>query len=214
MVYFFAMKAAFYIACSFLFLSCGDQSPTPTVAEDTLVQRDTMPAPAASQNPYVPVDLSPMDVSYFPPDYPVAKMSGKVNGLPLARVIYSRPHRQGRKIFGQLLKWGEPWRLGANEATEIEFFRPATVQGKKIAAGRYSLYCIPAEKTWTVCFNTNLYSWGLKRDTTKDVHRFEIPVTAVAQPIEYFTLLFQKTATGADMVMAWDEVETRLPILF
>jgi hypothetical protein len=208
------MKVAFSLLCLFLLVACTDDSKPVVVQKDTVVQRDTVPMHRASVNPYVPVDLSPMDVSYFPSDYPVAKMSEKVSGPPLARVIYSRPHRQGRKIFGELLKWGEPWRLGANEATEIEFFRPATIQGKRVAAGRYSLYCIPAEKTWTICFNTNLYSWGLKRDTSKDVHRFEVPVIAVDQPIEYFTLLFQKTATGADMIMTWDEVETRLPISF
>lgn len=208
------MKALFPIVCFFFLAACADDNAPIATQKDTIVQRDTMPMHRETMNPYVPVDLSPMDVSYFPSDYPVAKMSGKVSGLPLARVIYSRPHRQGRKIFGELLKWGEPWRLGANEATEIEFFKGATIEGKKIAAGRYIMYCVPKENTWTIFLNSNLYSWGLKHDAAKTVHQFQVPVKRIEQPIEYFTLLFQKTATGADMIMAWDEVETRLPISF
>ncbi|MEO6069179.1 MAG: DUF2911 domain-containing protein [Chitinophagaceae bacterium] len=165
-------------------------------------------------NPYLPIDLSPADIIYFPVDYPVAKMSGKTAALPFARVIYSRPHKQGRKIFGGLLKYGEPWRLGANEATEIEFFKPVTIQNKKIGAGRYMMYCIPGPEFWTIAFNTNIYSWGLTIDQSKDLFRFKTTVQPSAVPIEYFTMVFEKTGSGADLIMAWDDVVSKLPISF
>jgi Protein of unknown function (DUF2911) len=155
-----------------------------------------------------------VDISYFPEDYPILRMSGKVSSLPLARVIYSRPHRQGRKIFGTLLKYGEAWRLGANEATEIEFFQQVAIQGKTVKKGRYILYCIPETNKWTIIFNSNLFSWGLKPDPRYDVAKFEASVQPAPSDIEYFTMVFQKTATGADLLMAWDDVTARLPIVF
>jgi hypothetical protein len=165
-------------------------------------------------NPYASIDISPADIAYFPTDYPVRRMQHQSSELPLARIIYSRPHRQNRKIFGALLKYGEPWRLGANEATEIEFFKNATIQGKTVPKGRYVLYTIPQEKEWTIVFNSNVYSWGLKQDPKNDLFRFTIPVAPTPVSIEYFTMVFEPAEGGANLLMAWDEVETRLPITF
>lgn len=208
------MKLLFLAAPLLLFCACTDQKQTNnnTVAR-TPLKRDTAVGKSAV-NPYEPIDISPVDVSYFPVDYPVTKMMHQTENLPLARVIYSRPHRQGRKIFGALLKYGEPWRLGANEATELELFAPATIQNKKIPKGRYILYIIPHQQKWTVVFNSNVYSWGLKQDPAQDVYRFDIPVSKVTKPLEYFTMMFESTPDGARLLMAWDEVIARLPIAF
>ena len=64
-----------------------------------------------------------MDMAYYPVNYPVLKIQDKLTESLAARVIYSRPQKAGRTIFGSLVKYGEVWRLGANEATEIEFFK-------------------------------------------------------------------------------------------
>lgn len=165
-------------------------------------------------NPYALVDVSPMDMSYFPVDYPKLKMAKATTASPLARVIYSRPHLQGRHIFHEVLKYEEPWRLGANEATELELFADATIQEKKIKAGRYVLYCIPHTASWTVVLNTNTDTWGLEPDTAKDVARFEVPVVITKNSLEYFTIVFEKKDAGAELVMAWDDAEVRLPVTF
>src|SRR5688572_27482066 len=96
------------------------------------------------------LDKSPMDMSYYPHNYPVLKIQDKTKDPLAARVIYSRPQKAGRTIFGGLVKYGEVWRIGANEATEIEFFKPVKFGGKKIAKGRYTLYAIVSESTWTI----------------------------------------------------------------
>ena len=192
-------------------ISCNEQRSQPT-ARPTLVPKDSNLLKPDSINPYAPVDVSPMDMSYFPTDYPVQKMAGKTTRPPVARVIYSRPHRQGRRIFGSLLKYGEPWRLGANEATEIEFFQPVTIQNKKINKGKYVMYTIPYQDKWTIVLNTNLNTWGLKPNPQDDAYKFDIPIQITGQPVEYFSMVFQKTDSGADLVMAWDTVVARLPI--
>jgi hypothetical protein len=199
---------------SLLFLLSCNEAVNEPVATKPAVRKDSNSSIIRKEpaNPYVSKDISAMDITYFPDDYPVLKMTRGISSPPVARVIYSRPHRQGRKIFGNLLKYGEPWRLGANEATEIEFFRPVSIQGKRVVPGRYTLYAVPHEKEWTVVLNSNIYSWGLKQDSTKDVQKFRIPVHTGQPSIEDFTMVFQRTGTGADLLIAWDDVVARLPI--
>lgn len=178
--------------------------------------QDTIPNESADTvtTTYTSVDKSPMDMVYFPVDYPKLKMANNKIAPPFARVIYSRPHLQGRQLFHDVLKYGEHWRMGANEATEIDFFRDASIQGKKIKAGRYVLYCVLGSATWTIALNSNIDSWGLQQDTTKDVQRFIIPVTHGNPTLEYYTMVFMKTNSGADLVMAWDDVIAKLSIEF
>lgn len=181
---------------------------------DLSLRRDTPMHAAVPTNPLLPVDRSPMDMAYFPVDFPILKTTGKAEGQPLARVIYSRPLRQGRTIFGALVPYGQPWRLGANEATELELFAPATIQGRQVPRGRYILYCIPQKDQWTIVLNTNLYSWGLKPDPEKDAFRFTVPVAQKQEALEHFTMLFAPAGKGAELIIAWDQAEARLPIQF
>lgn len=192
--------------------SCNDQTTTqPTSPRPKLISKDSSLITGVTSNPYVSVDVSPMDMAWLPVDYP--KLTQKAP-LPVARIIYSRPHKQGRKIFGNLIKYGEGWRLGANEATEMELFQPVIIQNKTIPKGRYILYCVPEENTWTIVFNSNLYSWGLNLDPSKDLFRFSIPAQIKDQAVEFFSMTFQSTSAGADLVMAWDNVEARLPLQY
>jgi len=195
--------------------ACGHEENKPAEQKDTTKKDSVAFSKSESKsNPYSPVDVSPMDMSYYPTDYPKLKMSKSIYAAPFARVIYSRPYLQGRQLFHDLLKYGEPWRLGANEASELQLYRDATIQNKKVKAGRYVLYCIPQADTWTIVINSNIDSWGLVPDTTKDLFRFAIPVNQNNQHLEYFTMIFEKTDNGAELLIAWGDVEARLPINF
>lgn len=201
----------FLIGTVSVFLSCNGpsgQTTTPAQTNDSGGSKNLLITP----NPQV--DQSPMDMAYYPTRYPQLKMTGEITELPDMRLIYSRPQKKGREIFGGLLKYGEQWRLGANEASEIEFFHPVSIQGKNISAGRYVIYCIPQEKQWTIVLNSNLYSWGLHFDPTKDIGSFSVPVDSTRASIEFFTMLFEKSAKGANLVMAWDYTKAALPIEF
>jgi len=208
-------RVAFVLSC-LLFLACNNgKLPAGAVAGTPAIQRDTHPLPPKIfANRLAPVDLSPLDISYFPADYPVRRMTGDVRRGPLARVIYSRPHKSGRELFGTLIRFGEPWRLGANESSEIELFEPALIQRQQVPRGRYILYCIPNATEWVIVFNTNTYSWGLKQDSARDAFRFTVPVLKSQQPLEYFTMVFEGNKQGAELVVAWDELMVRLPIQF
>lgn len=195
-------------------ISCNDKKDPPPVKDNG--RNDSMPRvnPERNVNPIAPVDVSPMDMSYYPVEYPKLKMSKAIDVPPLARVVYSRPHLQGRTLFVDLLKYGEPWRLGANEATELDLYADATIQDKKIKAGRYILYCIPQKNEWTIVLNSNIDTWGLEQDTTRDIARFQIPVNPTNRRIEYFTMAFYKAKSGANLLIAWDNWEARLPFIF
>ena len=169
----------------------------------------------SAQTPKLPsLDKSPMDMSYYPDNYPLLKIQNKVTDPLIMRLIYSRPQLNGRKIFGELQEFGKVWRLGANEATEIEFFKDVKINNKKIKKGRYTLYCIPFAEKWTLIVNKELDTWGsFAYDQSKDVVRMDLPVLKY-DLTEALTILFERTSSGANMLIYWDDAKVVLPIVF
>ncbi|MFI5186971.1 MAG: DUF2911 domain-containing protein [Chitinophagales bacterium] len=160
-----------------------------------------------------PLDKSPMDMSYYPNNYPVLKIQDKATEPVLARVIYSRPQKNGRIIFGDLVEYGKVWRLGANEATEIEFYKSVKIDGKKITKGRYTLYAIPNVDNWTIILNKDVDTWGaFKYDAQKDILRTAVPVQKLNESVEALAMTFEKTNNGCNLVIAWENIKTSLPI--
>lgn len=188
------------------------------VAHAGFAQTSVSPTSAVQAAPALklPVlDKSPMDMAYYPANYPVLKIQDKANEPLVLRVIYSRPQKEGRTIFGGLVEYGQVWRLGANEATEIELYRDVKVKDKKLPKGRYTIYAVPTETTWTVIFNKDTDIWGaFKYDEKKDVLRVEVPVQKSPVVVEPFTIAFNKSSNGADMMIAWDEAMVTLPFTF
>ncbi len=212
------MRVVVFIFLLGLLISCTNSEKPVTGKEATPARpADSLPANAVPDNQvnaYASVDISPMDMSYFPVEYPKFKTAGgSSTPPPVMRVIYSRPHLSRRK-FDAIVKVDQPWRMGANESSEIEFFRSVTIQGKNIAKGRYILYAIPHPGKWDIVINSNTDTWGLQQDSAKDVNRFSIPVSDNNPPLEYFTMVFEKSAGGADLIIAWDDRVARLPIRF
>ena len=160
------------------------------------------------------LDSSPLDMSYYPVDYPVLKIQDKVSEPLIARVVYSRPQKRGRKLFGDLVAYGQVWRLGANEATEIEFFRDVKIDNKTVKKGRYTLYALVNEDNWVLILNKETDTWGaFAYDPSKDVLRTTVPVEKKSDITEAFSISFQKQAVkGANMVISWDDVMVQLPI--
>ena len=167
-----------------------------------------------SQSSKLPeVDKSPMDVSYYPDNYPILKIQNKATEPLVARILYSRPQKQGRKIFGELVEYGKVWRLGANEATEIEFYKDVKIGGKKVSKGRYTLYAIVSENVWTIILNKDTDIWGaFKYDSKKDVLRTDVPVQKTDEVVESMSMLFEKSVNGISLIIAWEQVKVSLPI--
>lgn len=161
--------------------------------------------------PFPKIDASPLDVVY----YPLNTTKSKEPIEPIIRVLYSRPQKKGREIFGVLEQFDKVWRLGANENTEIQFFKSVTIARKKIKAGRYSLFAIPSKEKWTIIINKQVDKWGaFSYDEKKDVLRTEIAVEKPEKTVETLSITFTETTDGANLIMAWDNTQTTLPISF
>lgn len=168
---------------------------------------------AIAQSELPAIDKSPMDMCYLPVSYPNLKVENKITEPPAARVIYSRPKKEGRSIFGGLVEYGKLWRLGANEATEIEFYKPVVIANKKIPKGRYTLYAIVNAKSWTFIINKETDVWGsFKYNQAKDIVRVDAPVQALTEPVESLVMTFEKENNNINLVVAWENIKAALPI--
>jgi hypothetical protein len=160
------------------------------------------------------LDKSPLDMSTYPANYPMLKIQDKATEPLIARIIYSRPLKNNRVIFGDLLEYNKVWRFGANEATEIEFFKDVKINNVKVKKGRYSVDAIPATDKWTIIFNKDLDSWGsFKYDSSKDVVRMDVPVQKTTDIAEAFYIYFDKAPNGFTMNAGWDDVKVSLPVM-
>ena len=84
----------------------------------------------------------------------------QIVGFTEVKIDYSRPGVKGRTIWGELVPYNKVWRAGANEATIISFSTDVTIEGKKLAAGKYSFFAIPDKSNWTLIFNKVADQWG------------------------------------------------------
>ena len=168
---------------------------------------------ANAQSRFPLLDKSPMDMSYYPINYPILRIQDKAAEPLVARLIYSRPQRNGRNVFGELLEYNKVWRMGANEATEIEFFKDVMINNKIIAKGKYTLYAIPTEEKWTMILNKETDIWGaFKYDSNKDVVRQDVQVEKQSEPLEALAMFFEKTSTGFVLTAAWDNALVSWPM--
>ena len=132
------------------------------------------------------------------------------------KVCYGRPHVNGREIMGKLVPYGEPWRMGADEATAIYVPVRASIAGVKVEPGWYSIYVIPTEKQWQVVVNSEAARWGVDIDAkvrAKDVGTGTVPAEHGAAPVEILTIgLAKDSPTRATMDVAWADARVRVPI--
>ncbi|GAA4446458.1 hypothetical protein GCM10023189_01600 [Nibrella saemangeumensis] len=142
---------------------------------------------------------------------PEATAEIEQNGLHI-KVAYSQPYKKGRKIFGGLVPYGEVWRTGANEATEIDFDQDVIVAGQPLDKGEYSLWSIPSQAGWIVIFNKETGQWGTDYDQTKDVLRVPVIARKREKPAEQFFISFAPQPQGTDMLLSWDDTEVVVPV--
>ena len=162
------------------------------------------------------LDKSPMDIATYPRDAAFANYldADDPNRDPKIKVLYSKPYKNDRVIFGELVPYGEDWRLGANEGTEVTFYQNVEIGGTLIPRGIYRLLAEVNEDHWDIVVSTHRFTAGSGgMDATKEVGRFKAMTSAIADVREQFTIGFQKVDDGnVDMVMEWDQTRATLPI--
>lgn len=148
-------------------------------------------------------------------DFPAASPTGKVEqrvGLTDVEVVYSRPSAKGRKVFGELVPFGEVWRTGANNATSVSFSTAVKIGGTDVPAGKYALFTIPAAGEWTVILSKVTEQWGsYQYDKKDDQVRVMVKPVALAEAVETLEIgIGDLRDTSATLVITWEK--TRVPV--
>jgi len=153
-------------------------------------------------------------------------------GSTYVKVTYGRPYIRGRKVFGDpsdgetyLVPFGQVWRTGANEATEITVTGPVAVAGERLDAGTYAIFTVPGASSWTIRFSPQLGLDGTGMldaatgaftadvyDPAMDVLSVEVPSGATEEVVDNLTIAFEPAGAGADMVLRWERTEVRVPL--
>lgn len=149
----------------------------------------------------------------LPPVSPRATLTQKI-GLTAVSVNYSRPSVGGRKIFGDLVPYGQVWRTGANQSTKITFADNVTLEGNRVPAGKYALYTIPGDQQWTIIIHRDTTLWGSdKYDSKNDLMRFNVPAQKSNENVEAFTIDFTNyTQNSADIELLWAKTVVKFRI--
>lgn len=149
------------------------------------------------------IDDAPVDISY---------LTTRKIPKPLIKVVYGRPQKESDIVFGKQVPYGEIWRTGANEATEVKFYTDMSFGRKLVKAGTYVLHTIPGEKEWTIILNSNTDTWGAYfYDETKDVVRIKIPAKE-GEVMDVFSIGFKEDFQNTFMVLAWDATRIDIPL--
>ncbi len=149
------------------------------------------------------VDKSPHDIAYY--------RTNKISP-PIIKVLYGRPKNIDNEAFGTIVPFNQLWSVGANEATEIMFFKDVIFGGTEVKKGTYVMYAIPKEKEWTIILSSNLDVWASKEyDMKYDVARITAKVKR-AEPIEIFSIGFKEKGKKVNMALAWNTTRVVVPI--
>jgi hypothetical protein len=127
-------------------------------------------------------------------------------------VDYGRPTRRGRDIFGNIVRWDQIWRVGANQATHFRTERDVVIGGLTVPAGLYTLWVLPAENgRWQLIVNRETGQWGTMYDPSRDLGRIPLTVTRLTEPVEQLTIRLEQRAVGGEFVIEWDTYRAGVP---
>ena len=171
---------------------------------------------SAQELTFPKLDPSPMDAANYPRRSAFKNYLSETDPdrTQQIKVLYSRPNKKGRAIFGGLVPYGQTWRLGANEATEVTFFSPVEIGGTVIEAGTYMMNADIYQNQWIVRISTERFVAGTADlDPAKIIASATAPVTAVPNTREEFTIGFQKVDAGnVNMIFEWENTRATMPV--
>lgn len=140
---------------------------------------------------------------------PRKQSSGEVAGAQI-EVDYGAPSVRERVIFGDLVKYGEVWRAGANENTTISFSKDVKVEGQALPAGKYGFFMIPNENgDWVLIFSKKNDAWGAN-GYTEDNDQLRINITPESS--DYVEEMMRFTVVESGIMFAWDKMSWLISI--
>jgi hypothetical protein len=144
---------------------------------------------------------------------PAASATCDLGGGKTVKTDYSSPRMKGRKIFGELVPYGQVWRTGANEATTFVASTDVVVGGKTVPAGSYTIFTVPNADKWTLIINKKTGEWGIPYKYESDeLARVDMKVSKLPSPVENFTIAFDKSAHGCTMRIDWETTRASVDV--
>ena len=128
------------------------------------------------------------------------------------KVDYSSPRVKGRKIYGELVPFGQVWRTGANEATTFVSDTNVSISGKDVPAGNYTMFTVPNQDKWTLIISKKTGEWGIPYPEGQDLTRADMSVSKTSAPVENFTISFHEMGTGCHMYIDWENTRATVEI--
>lgn len=133
-----------------------------------------------------------------------------------ATLCYGQPSARGRTMVGGLDPLGQPWRMGANEATAIHLPFAATIGGVEVEPGSYSLYAIPGETEFEIVVNASAERWGVPINAEvreQDVGSFTRSVAETDEFVETLTFSWEAHGEGmGHLVFEFENRRVEIPI--
>jgi Protein of unknown function (DUF2911) len=144
---------------------------------------------------------------------PAASATCDLGAGKTIKTDYSSPRVKGRKIYGELVPFGQVWRTGANEATTFVPSADVVVGGKTVPAGSYTIFAIPNADKWTLIINKKTGEWGIPYKYESDeLARVDMKVSKLPSPVENFTIAYDKSAGGCTMSIDWEKTRASVDI--
>ena len=158
--------------------------------------------------------LSSVTAQNTPPLSPAATVSGTLKSGANIKISYSSPSVRGRKIWGDLVPFDKVWRAGANDATQIETDKDITIEGHKLAAGKYSIYAVPTTSDWLIIFSSQTGQPGMNHDgsTTLDFEKELFRAIAKTKKSSSFNEHLVYTISPKGFVLSWENLDIVVPI--
>ena len=139
---------------------------------------------------------------------PPAQAQCKFSDGKTISVDYSSPRAKGRKIFGELVPYGQVWRTGANDATTFVTTATLSAEGKDIPAGSYTIFTLPEQNKWTLIVNKHTGEWGIPyKYESEELARIPMSVSKTSGPVENFTISFDQGGSTCTMKLSWEETQ-------
>lgn len=106
-------------------------------------------------------------------------------------IDYGQPHARGRAIFGDLVPYGEVWRLGANWATSLALDVDMRIGELELPRGEYTLFLLPRPDGGELVVSEQTRQWGTDYDPTRDFGRTPMRRRALAEAIQSLTITIE-----------------------
>jgi hypothetical protein len=140
---------------------------------------------------------------------PHVKTAWTIDGAKLS-VEYGRPFLKGRPE-AQMMPPGQPWRIGADEATVLTTDKPLTFGTVKLAPGSYTLNAQPGPQ-WTLLIgNPEPKQWGVPYKPALEIGKAPMTVGKTTTPVEQVTISIDDTAAGATLRVEWGTTSATIP---